>query len=296
VIFDDDGNIWIRQSWLDTAMRCNERGRLAVVKAEWDSKSSDSAIIGTGAHKGIEEYLDLIDTPEAMRLTCAIAAIEKSIDAELELGVKWTKYDTRKELLDNANRCFDAWVDHILPYMQSTGLTIGARTEVEFAVVLYTLQDGRTVGVKGTIDFVPNAPVLWDWKTSSQKFRVKEKQKLAIQPTIYSLAAVKGGLDSDEHPHVDYRWPMYFTYGVMVRGATKSTPQILTVKRTEEHALFAIDRIKRFVDMALNYGLDKPWPQDDDHFLCSATWCPWWVLCKGAHLIDDSLPPGAERL
>jgi len=160
---------------------------------------------------------------------------------------------------------------------------------VSFRVPLYTRHCGRVVGITGTIDLVPDMNDLADWKTASQKFRAHEKQKYSIQPTIYSLAAVKGGLQSDDHD-VDYHWPMNFTYGIAVRGETKATPQILTVRRTEEHALFAIARIKQLVDLALDYGLDRAWPTDDDHFLCSQTWCPWWTACKGSFNISNEYP------
>ena len=286
MIFDDNDNIWLRQSWLDTAMRCGERGRLQIVKPEWDSMSSDSAIIGTVAHAGIEAHLDALVKGIRLAQLCAESAMVTSLDEETGQGVKWTKYASRGELLANARRCYDAWVESILPVIVEQGLLDDCLTEVQFKVPLYTLADGRTVGVTGTADFVPKAPVIWDWKTSSSKFDAKKKQKFAIQPTIYALAAIKGGLRAD----VDYSWPLDFTFGVLVRGERKATPQLVTVRRTEAHALFAIDRIKQFVDMALNYGINNPWPANDDHFLCSKTWCPWWVLCKGATPIDDSLP------
>jgi hypothetical protein len=163
----------------------------------------------------------------------------------------------------------------------------GALTEQSFKVVLFTLTDGRTVGIKGTIDFVPQVNELWDWKTAGSPFREKEKQRYAIQPTIYSLAAVMGALPND----VEYSYPMDFHYGVAVRGARKATAQLVSVTRTQAHADFAIERLKTYVDMALNFTLERSWPRtDESNWLCSSTWCPWWVLCKGAHAIDDSIP------
>lgn len=290
MVFDDEGNISIRQSWLDTAFRCPERGRQAIIRPDWDSLSSDSAIIGTATHAGIEARIGGADP---------YGAINVSLAAETAGGVKWTKYTTMAELHDNAVRCYRAWEKSILPRLEDfAGFSLldGARTEVQFKVPLYTHRDGRTVSITGTVDFVPNSPVLWDWKTASAKFRHHEKQKYAIQPTIYSLAAIKGGLDSEDHPKVNYVWPMTFVYGIAVRGAQKAVPQVMAVRRTEEHALHAIERIKGLVDLALDYGLDKRWPMNDDHFLCSQTWCPWWSVCKGAHAIDNSYPSGYEAV
>lgn len=288
MIFDDNGDIWLRQSWLDTAFRCPERGRLAIVKADWDNVTSDSALIGTATHAAIEQTIDSNGDADDGALR---ATIDRVIADEVSKGIKWTKYYSELELCNNAWRCFLAWRKHIAPWFIERGLLEGARTEVNFKVPLYQLTDGRTVGITGTVDLVPNVPVLADWKTSSQMFRPGEKQRFAIQPTIYCLAAIKGGLDSDDHPKVKYGWPMDFHYGIAVRDEYESQPQAVTVTRTEAHALFALHRIEALVDLALNYGLDRPWPRDDDHFLCSKTWCPWWSICKGVNPIDDTLPP-----
>jgi hypothetical protein len=288
--FDSDGNIWIRQSWLDTAMRCAERARFEIVKPEWDI-GGDAAHCGTAAHSAVETHLSALIADgvgahfsrDHMR-----EVIHQSIQRKIaEEGIKWNKYDTVAQLVDNAERCYEAWVREILPVMQERGLiTPGALCEYKFSVVLFTLADGRTVGIEGTIDFVPETNEMWDWKNPGQSYREREKQKYAIQPTIYTLAAVLGGIPNG----VEYSYPMDFTYGLAIRGVRKAKAQLLTVTRTQAHADFAIERLKSYVDLALNFTLQRPWPRNDDHFLCSSTWCPWWVLCKGAHAIDDSIP------
>jgi hypothetical protein len=285
--FDDDGNIWLRQSWIDTAMRCAERGRLQIVKPEWNI-GGDAAHLGSGTHSGIETVIEALALGLPFPSKSAIHdAIWETITTKIaEEGIKWNKYSTTQQLFENAVRCYEAWASGILPILRQRNLIEGAITEHKFRVVLFTLPDGRTVGVEGTIDFVPPVNEMWDWKTAGQAFRDREKQRYAIQPTIYTLAGVLGA----GHPDVDYSYPMDFTYGVAIRAARKSKPQLLTVNRTQEHADFAIERIKTYVDLALNFTLERPWPRNDDHFLCSEAWCSWWVICKGGHNIDDAIP------
>jgi hypothetical protein len=287
--FDEQGNIWIRQSWLDDTIRCSERGRLKIMKPEWDT-GGDAAHAGTGSHAMIEHHLNSLvvfgdDTvlDKYDRRSIIRAAINEAIAKD---GIKWNKFSTMQELVENAERCYEAWAREVLPLLVKRNLIEGALTEHKFQVVLFTLSDGRTVGIEGTIDFVPRTNELWDWKNPGRAYNPREKQRCATQATIYTLAAVLGGMDND----IEYHYPMKFHYGSMIRHPKQATVQLLTVNRTQGHADFAIERIKSYVDLALNFTLERPWPRNDDHFLCSSTWCPWWAICKGGHHIDDTIP------
>lgn len=272
MIFDTNGDILIHQSWLDDANRCPERGRLGIMKPEWDGPS-DATTLGTGAHAAVEGVLNGLSHSEARKL------IAPAIDEELASpNMRWNKYENRAELIHRAQLCFDVWHKEIRPQLPTPG-----SPEVKFKVELFELPDGRKVFIEGTIDYVPHETnALWDWKFPGRDYKVEEKQKFAIQPTIYGLAAVKGGLASVTD--FEFHWPLPFTYGIGVTLATKARAQTFTVWRTQAHANFAIERIKGFVDLALNFTLERPWPRNDDHFLCSDKWCPWWAICKGAHL------------
>lgn len=269
MIFEElDGttHIWFRQSWLDTAFRCPERGRLAATKPEWDSVTSDSALLGTSVHHGIETFING---------GCAIDEIAQTAIEFLEAfdePIKWTKYDTVQSMFTHVHNCADGWARDIYPNLPNLE---DAKTEESFKIPLWS-QHGYTVGITGTIDLVAEGQ-LWDWKTSGRTYRASEKQKYAIQGTIYALAALKSDLVTVAS------LPMQFNYGVMIRGS-KPQGQILSITRTQGHIDFATRRMKQLVDLLHFYGLDKPWPMDDDHFLCSSTWCPWWSICKGAHL------------
>lgn len=267
IIDHNTNSIWFRQSWLDTAFRCPERGRQAVVKPEWDSMTSDSALIGTAVHHGIEQFLHgHIDTP-----TQIAGEAETYLDSFNE-EIKWTKYETQSELKEQADVCSRGWVDDILPNLPNLD---DAQPEVTFKIPLWS-QHGMTIGITGTIDLIADGQ-LWDWKTSARAYNARDKQKNAIQPTIYAMAALNSDLINQTS------FPINFTYGIMIRG-TKPKGQILSVTRHEGHADFATKRMMQLVDMYMMFGLDRTWPMNDDHFLCNSTWCPWWSICKGTHL------------
>ena len=265
-LIDDVTHIWFRQSWLDTAFRCPERGRQAIVRPEWDETTSDSALIGTSVHHGIEEHLN----GNIAEQDIGAAAEQFLLDWDRN-DIKYTKYKTVDDLVFNAKVCAQGWSNDIRPHLPKLD---DAQTEVTFKIPLWA-QHGYTVGITGTIDLISDGQ-LWDWKTSAREYRASEKQRLAIQPTIYTLAAVKGDL-------VSAALPMRFNYGIMLRG-NKPKGQILSVTRTQGHIDFAVQRMMQFVDLYHHFGVDKPWPMNDDHFLCNQTWCPWWSICKGAHL------------
>ena len=269
MIFEEiDGtpHIWFRQSWLDTAFRCPERGRLAIVKPEWDNITSDSALLGTSVHHAIESFIDGAVPLDGMG-QLAVGYLEDYPDP-----IKWTKYDTVESMFPHVHACIEGWVRDILPNLPALD---DATTEATFKIPLWS-QNGHTVGITGTIDLIADGQ-LWDWKTSGKPYRASDKQKYAIQGTIYALAALNSDLVTAAE------LPMRFSYGVMIRGG-KPQGQILSVVRTQGHIDFATKRMKQFVDLATHFGLDQTWPANDDHFLCSSTWCPWWSICKGAYL------------
>ena len=267
IINQSEQTIYFRQSWLDTAFRCPERGRQAIVKPEWDSMTSDSALIGTAVHHGIEQFLHgNIASP-----TGIAGEAEQYLDSFTE-DIKWTKYETQQDLKQQADVCARGWTQDILPNLPNLD---NAQPQVQFKIPLWS-QHGFTVGITGTIDLIVEGQLI-DWKTSARAYNARDKQKHAIQPTIYAMAC----LNSDLIDQTSF--PIDFTYGVMIRGS-KPKGQMLTVTRHQGHADFATKRMMQIVDMYMMYGLDRSWPMNDDHFLCNSTWCPWWSLCKGLHL------------
>jgi hypothetical protein len=277
MLLDEDGNIWFRQSWLETANRCNERGRLAIVHPEFDEPINDAALIGTATHHEI-----------ACDLREEIAGTEPGELAHIEAmrlcetkPVKWTKWTLPTQLAEHAARCAVAWTRDIKPLVPR-----GGQVEVDFTVPLFTTHDhlakrDRVVGLKGTIDYADPDGVLWDWKTGSKKYEQRARQRTGVQPTTYATAAMHGGLGD-----YAYRYPILFKFGVMVRGDSYATTQIVPVQRTRSHELWLTDQLRSYVNMIVALGTTKPWIRNEDHFLCSSTWCPFWSICKGARLTD----------
>ena len=270
MVVDENGDIWFRQSWLDTANRCNERGRLALVFPE--ETSNDAAAVGTCTHAAIQAVLDKTLQPE----DAPEWVYEYGLNHCATEPIRWVSYTLPSQVADHAVRCTTAFVRELLPHIEP-----GGQTEVAFKVPLFEWRD-HTVGITGTVDYVPPVDPLHDWKTSSRKFDQRIKQRTAIQPTVYATAAVHGAFGRP------FEWPVVFRYGVMIRGREKATTQLFDVQRTHGHEGWLIDQMRTYLNLAHALGVtEATWPRDEDHFLCNETWCPWWSMCKGARLTTD---------
>lgn len=268
---DDTIDVYVRQSWINDAVMCAERGRQGIIHPEW-STPNDATIIGTAVHAAIEADLTREGDPVDVGLF--------TLETLLAEPVRMVKY--------NAAQCrayvpelFDQYVRGLRPHVRDRVDEV----EWSFEFLFDEFKIGHiTVRVhgKGTADLVDTGCNLWDWKTSGQKYRPAEKQKTAVQPTMYAAAAValKGAT-----------WPVTFRYGVMVRDGKAA--QIVTVQRTERHLTWLREIVRPFIRAAVVQGTDESWPKNDTHYLCSETWCSYWSVCKGAALSpsDNETPP-----
>jgi hypothetical protein len=270
VVVDDEGDIELHQSFVGTWQMCNERGRLSLVEPSFNEPTNDSALIGTGAHRGIQAVL----TKEIEPAAIGSFTYETTLKLAEEGNIRYVNYSIPGQLAEYARCCAEAWAKEILPSIEP-----GGQVEVEFKVPLFK-RNGRQVSIAGIMDYVTPSGVIIDWKTASRKFYQKEKQRTAIQPTVYSVAAVRGGLGRP------FEYPVRFLFGVMVRGQTpvRATTQIVEVQRTAAHEGWLLDQIESLLDLAEALGVNRRWPRDEDHHLCNETWCPWWSICKGARL------------
>jgi len=270
VLVDGDGNYWFRQSWLGTANRCNERGRLSLIHPE--EGSNEAATVGTCTHAAVQAVLEKkIEPSEAPEWV-----YDWSLHHCATNTIKWLHWSLPSQIADHAVRCTRAFVRELLPHIPP-----GGQCEVEFKVPLFEFK-GHTVGITGTADYIPPEPVLYDWKTATRKFDQRVKQRTDIQPTVYSVAAIHGAFGGE------WSWPVKFKYGVMIRGREAATTQLVTVQRTQAHEGWLVDQMRTYLNMATALGVtDTHWPRDEDHYLCNATWCPWWSMCKGARLTTD---------
>jgi hypothetical protein len=275
---DDGYSVRVRQSWINDATMCNERGRQAIVRPEW-SKPNDATILGTAVHAGIAACLENGMSGTLRNGLSGVAVAHNTLNELLEQPFMRTKY-TDEELHDHVIELMAEWERNVLPSVSSV-----VAVEKEFEFMLDEFEDERLGRVSvvgaGTIDLVTKTG-LWDWKTAGRKYSAKDKQSQAVQPTMYSAAAVAMGW---------LEYPVTFNYGVLVRGGRA---QVLPVFRNESHTEWLRDMVRPLVRTALLLGTDTPWVKNDTHYLCSQTWCSWWSICKGSKLSPNDITPGGE--
>lgn len=264
-------DVYVRQSWINDAMMCSERGRQAIVRPEW-SKPNDATILGTAVHAGIASVLGGVGS--------GVKVAHETLNELLTQPFMRAKYSD-EQLHDHVIELMGEWEKNIAPTLDEV-----VAVEKDFSFELDKFDDptiGQTITVygKGTIDLVTKSS-LWDWKTAGRKYSAKEKQSQAIQPTMYSAASVAMGW---------LEYPVTFNYGVLVRSGRA---QIVSIHRNESHTEWLRDIVRPLVRTTLLLGTDSPWPKNDTHYLCSDMWCSWWSICKGSKLSPNDITLGGE--
>ena len=262
----EDGGIAIRQSWLNDFLLCPERARRNVLEPE-ENIGSDLTVIGTAMHAVIEQVLlgeiDPADTDGAADEALAFAA-----EAE-----PWKSTGlTPEEMVGQTKLMSAAWAANVYPQMPHSG-----KVEYRFEFPIGEA-DGTPVWFEGTIDYVGDDGTVWDHKSSSRKYQQWEKQRWAIQPSVYCAAAVQDGLVSEV--------PVRFFYDVMLRNGDT---QILELRRDIGHISFVREQAIAAAEFALRYGTENRWMMNDQSALCSHVWCPFWDTCKGRDMSGSEL-------
>ncbi len=260
----DDGRTLIipSQSWLNTAFNCMEQARLEMI-GQLPRVETDATAIGTSMHTGIEAVLrGESSTDDAEQIVR-----DKMRELSELPQFQWVQIKTLETAQETAARVYRSWVDEILPQLPDT-----IAVEHLFDVCLHE-DDEIVVRMRGAMDFLGEGedgkPCVWDWKTANRPYEPWEKERWAIQPTVYCHAL------SQEYGDDTYE----FTYAVCLksRGGT----QIVTVQRDARHTDWLRKQVVSFVQLI---KADLPvWPLRDQHALCSPKWCPVYSDCKGAH-------------
>jgi hypothetical protein len=270
-----DRKIHVRQSWLNDMAICPERARLGQVRPEFRI-GSDATIIGTSLHAGIESVLKGESDYKGMR------EVVDDHYAVLASGPHKTTNinpDLIPTYLDSMSKSF---YESILPHVKLGGLI-----EHKFEAPLGMNIGDYGVWLEGTIDYVDPDGVIWDWKTASRAYNLKEKQKSSIQASVYAAATTALKLSPE--------FPVDFRYGVMVRNQSPKA-QILSIIRTEAHMIWLKQFVRGAVNTAMNTGYENNWFMNDSSNLCSSNWCSYWSVCKGAFLqeSDNDTPDQIE--
>ncbi|MGA1076779.1 MAG: PD-(D/E)XK nuclease family protein [Ilumatobacteraceae bacterium] len=196
---DGEFTMPVRQSDLNSFYLCPEQARLKFTGA-LPSRTTEAMALGTAVHAGSEAVL-----AHGATRTEAIDVIAWQLENLFDgPDFEMVKLDT-DQYFRYAFMCFDAWFDHIRPVI---GDVVAVEQTFKLPFAEFRLANDLLVKVElhGTIDCVTHKAI-WDWKTSNSSWRSNawERERWAVQPTIYTWAAQELGLDTD---------PTTFSYGV----------------------------------------------------------------------------------
>lgn len=279
-----------RQSTLGDLDICAERGRLTLT-GNMPHDNKDASSVGTAVHSGIEYGLHEIKDGRACPQVGELVSVAHRHWEELQEApnfqrVKYKRAGSAEEFIRNA---VTVWHTHVMPHMRPIAI------EHSFNDVLLYEDDERTIYLSGTIDLVDERWGCVDWKTSGDERRYAEgfggqaweKKRWAIQPTVYTYAAAHLGLIPEARMHP-------FTYFVFVRQAQNQAS--LQELRVERHAGDWEWLKQKTLGLALLWEADLPeWPKNDNHALCSETWCPAWSQCKGSNYAQGWPKPSEPK-
>lgn len=282
--FDEDG-IHLHQS--DLKNHCLEKLRLDTM-AVGPRMETDAATVGTVLHATIEEELrngafdaevnacgwaagNFVATLEDYQARgCAYSMstfgdMNRALQALHNLVASWYRSDERTLLLSSTQPMHTEW-QFDRKFADIPVKKFGKKAE------------DIPVYLAGTADLIWDNMV-WDWKSAGSEYRQWEKQRWDRQPDVYTWAAHDAGLIVPDSEGL-----FTFEFKVFVRKAAPCDVQTVTVRRSPNHWLWLGDIISRLVNLAYNMGLDREWPLDDQHVLCSPKWCSYFDMCKGSRV------------
>ena len=283
----DEAGIHLHQS--DLKNHCLEKLRLETV-ASGPRVENDAATVGTALHKVIEYellhgayddvtacqsqaanvYLMLLEEYQTEGRPYALSSFnthDRAIDLLVRLAEAWYRSAEREQLLAATTKPLIEW-NFDLPFCEVEVKKFGKRAEI---VPVY---------LAGTADIILPDRV-WDWKTSGSDYRRWEYQRWGRQPDVYTWAAAEAGLITP-HPVTGLHT---FEFKVFIRGTDPGMGcQTVTIDRSANNWSWLRESVSRLVNFSYNMGLDREWPLDDQHVLCSPKWCTFFDMCKGKHV------------
>lgn len=289
-----DGTLVLHQSDISHYITCPEQfrlsngiGPLVDTSGETWRSESDAALIGSCIHAVIERELSKgpIKTLAAAR-TWARNWIGKEISYFMENEIDY-RTETYGGDPDKTLRAVDLLVeswwfsterDYWLHRERDSYMV-----EAEFDVPFVTRPDTKIikrVRLAGTSDIIDlQEHRVLDWKSASRSYQRWEKQRWAVQPTVYTFAAAEMNWI---RPNSDglYR----FDFRVFERGK-RTEAQEITVLRGPGQWAWLTKLVNNIADMMESDAAE--WPLRDDHALCGPKWCPVWYQCKGAFVTED---------
>jgi hypothetical protein len=251
-----------RQSELGTWMMCPEQFRLNRAGL-MPRQETEATAVGTSVHAAIEAVLK----GEATADTGMDVALE-TWDSMIPNIDRWVKASPQQCAVHVSN-CYSSWADTVYPALPPI-----ERVEGHFNVPLHE-DDQRVIRLSGTVDALDADGTVWDWKTAASLRSYNwEKQRFAVQPTVYTYAAAHPEGFNIENPT--------FAYAVMEKAAKPVEALILRITRDSGHWDWLT---KQAISLAVAIEAEMPiWQLNDQGWHCSPRWCGAWDSCKGAHV------------
>jgi hypothetical protein len=269
IVYDDQGRktYVLRQSWLNTFFDCPELARQIAFEGLVDA-GSDATSMGTGLHAGAEHHLNTGAGYEE----CLEEAKRAFIECTTEEGFRWVQVKSVDTALKYLEVCMFTWWRDVRPRLGKP-----VAIEHRFKVPLYTTDDYDVI-LSGTIDYVDDNGIMWDWKTANDadkygKRKQWEHRRWSIQPTTYTYA---WWWETGEYAP--------FIFAACLKGANAKDAQFVDVSRNEQHWDWLKRQMVPIVELA-EANLSA-WPLRDQHVLCSPKWCPAWDTCKGLNVLS----------
>ena len=291
----EDGVLTLHQSDINNYITCPEQFRAVnglgggkPPDPDFDNIriETDAATVGTVLHAVIEHDLSGTEFKTSKKAMAHGRSIFGDLCADYvanNIEYRTESFGTPDKALEALDKLVESWFFSEEREYWHQRDPKGFDLEHEFHIPFITLAEPkgviREVWLAGTMDVLDRAEHrIVDWKSAGRDYQRWEKQRWAVQPTVYTFAGETFGID----PHgVDgYR----FDYKVFVRRGVQQA-QTVTVYRGTGQWAWLVNVVNNIVQM-----IESPllmWPLRDDHALCGPRWCPIWSDCKGMWVTDE---------
>ena len=260
----EDGR-WVHslhQSDIGEFDMCGERGRRSYLDIT-PRTSTDSTINGTAVHAAAEHGLIEKRDHQVPHLSELLGVYDANLAELLAEPFEWKKYQQPSDLYEIGHTQVEAWWRKVEP-------RVDPHLIEENASRLIHSDDERDVYLEGTLDCADMDGRIWDWKTGEARYVPWEKQRWAIQPTVYTYL---------------YSWshepPWHFRFTLLRPNGTVEFCDV--TRMPGDHAWLR----EKVLALAIAIEAELPsWPLNDTGWWCSEKWCAAWDECKGAQVHD----------
>lgn len=283
---DEHGHLHLHQSDIETFHTCPEQLRFTHLAHENGGRQeTDAATVGTCLHHVIEHELETgFETRVRDLHGIAASVFLETLEGYKNTGATYVRSTFKddmaaiKSLEILATSWFQSEEREHLRHVPESELLIEWEFDMPFCEVA-----GIQVWLAGRTDLIlPGQNEIWDWKSASRPYQQWEKQRWAIQPTVYTWAAHQAGFLTPDNDGL-----FTFKNKVFVRGPKPTACQTIHVRRGPQNWAWLEKQIAHMVVLA---GVlpDGPWPVNDHGALCGPKWCAFWSQCKGAFVSGET--------